>query len=263
MAETEYGDGEYVRANEILRCLVGSGLHGTAVGGTDDRDEMGIYVESPTSIFGYVNDRDNYVFRTVGEGERSGPGDVDLIIYSLRKYLELAIKGNPTALQPLFAPDDFLIVKTTLGNELRALRQHFLSQQAAERFLGYMHGQHQRMLGQSKRHVPNRPELIEKYGWDTKYGAHALRLGLQGLELVRHGTMTLPMAGKSRDLVLAVKTGEHSMQYVSEYLDLIEVTMRELLDKGATPLPVQPNVKIINEWAADAHLEHWGVINEL
>ena len=32
---------------EILRVLVGSGVHGTAVDGQDDRDEMGICLEPP------------------------------------------------------------------------------------------------------------------------------------------------------------------------------------------------------------------------
>ncbi|HUY44275.1 MAG TPA: nucleotidyltransferase domain-containing protein [Streptosporangiaceae bacterium] len=46
---------------------------------------------------------DHYVFRTQPEGARSGPGDTDLVMYSLRKYLRLAVKGNPTALLPLYA----------------------------------------------------------------------------------------------------------------------------------------------------------------
>ena len=46
-----------------------------------------------------------------------------------------------------------------------------------------MHSQHERMLGQSKRNVPNRPELIARHGWDVKYGSHALRLAYQGFEI--------------------------------------------------------------------------------
>jgi len=68
--------------------------------------------------------------------------------YSLAKYLRLAIKGNPTVMLPLFAPPESLIVVTPLGEELRAMRKLFMSQQAVERFLGYVHSQH----GQS--HLP-------------------------------------------------------------------------------------------------------------
>src|SRR5512142_1216582 len=34
-------------AGEILRTVVGSGVHGIAIAGTDDHDEMGVYVEPP------------------------------------------------------------------------------------------------------------------------------------------------------------------------------------------------------------------------
>lgn len=71
-----------------------------------------------------------------------------------------------------------------------------------------MHSQHERMLGQSKRNVPNRPELIEKYGRDLKYGSHALRLAHQGYEIAGTGHLTLPMPPAERERVLAVKRGE-------------------------------------------------------
>lgn len=188
----EYGDREAAFAGEILRSVVGSGVHGIAIAGTDDHDEMGVYIDRPDHVLGPGEHREDYVWRTQPEGARSGPGDTDLILYSLRKYLRLTIKGNPTALLPLYAPEEQLVVVTELGREVRMMRSRFLSQQAVERFLGYMHSQHERMLGQSKRNVPNRPELIEKFGWDVKYGSHALRLAYQAFEIASAGTLTAP-----------------------------------------------------------------------
>lgn len=66
----------------ILRCQVGSGVHGTNIIGTDDRDEMGICLEPPDYVMG-LNRFDQYVFRTQPEGVRSGHGDLDLTVYSL------------------------------------------------------------------------------------------------------------------------------------------------------------------------------------
>lgn len=158
---------------EILRSVVGSGVHGIAIEGTDDHDEMGVYIEPPEWVLGVERQREDYIWRTQPEGVRSGHGDTDLVLYSLRKYLRLAIKGNPTVMLPLFAPEESLVVVTPLGEELRGMRNAVMSRLAVERFLGYMHSQHERMLGQSRRNVPSRPELIEKYGWDVKYGSHA------------------------------------------------------------------------------------------
>ena len=254
----EYGDPEVALPSEILRSVVGSGVHGIAIAGTDDHDEMGVYVEPPEWVLGVTKHREDYIWRTQPEGVRSGPGDTDLVLYSLRKYLRLAIKGNPTVMLPLFAPPDSLIVVTPLGEELRARCTAFLSHLAVERFLGYMHSHHERMLGHSKRSVPNRPELIERYGWDTKYGSHALRLAYQGLEIASTGKLTLPLPEQERERVLAVKRGEVDRAEVSAEISAIERTVRALLDEDRCPLPPAPDLSWITSWAVDAQRRHWG-----
>ncbi len=254
----EYGDPHVALPNEILRSVVGSGVHGIAIAGTDDHDEMGVYVEPPEYALGVEEHRDDYIWRTQPEGVRSGHGDTDLVLYSLRKYLRLAIKGNPTVMLPLFAPDESLIVLTALGEELRSMRAAFLSQEAVERFLGYMQSQHERMLGQSSRHVPNRPELIERYGWDVKYGSHALRLAYQGHEIASTGTLSLPLPDRERERVLSVKRGEVGRDEVSAEIAGLEAEVRTLLDEGRTPLPATADRDLITAWAVAAHRRHWG-----
>ena len=257
-AHVEYGDPAVAFGGEILRSVVGSGVHGIAIEGTDDHAEMGVYIEPASYVLGVARNREDYVWRTQPEGVRSGHGDTDLILYSLRKYLRLAIKGNPTVMLPLFAPPESLIVLTPLGEELRALRAALMSGQAVERFLGYMHSQHERMLGQSKRNVPNRPELIEKYGWDVKYGSHALRLAYQGLEIAETGVLTLPLPAGQRERVLAVKRGEVPRDEVSLEITHLEATVRALLDSGRSPLLAAADHETINRWAIDAQRRHWG-----
>lgn len=77
---------------------------------------------------------------------------------------------------------------------LRELAPALLSQRAVHRFMGYMRAQRERLDGGGRRgRVPNRPELVERYGYDVKYASHALRLAYQGLEIARDGRLTLPM----------------------------------------------------------------------
>lgn len=255
---------------EILRSVVGSGVHGIAIAGTDDHDEMGIYIEKPDNVFAVsdyymtsISDkpqkrRQDYTARTQPEGARSGPGDTDLVIYSLRKYLELAIKGNPTALLPLFAPEESLVKTTWLGDQLRDCRSWFLSEYAVERFLGYMHAQHERMLGQGRQsRVPNRPELIEQYGWDVKYGSHALRLAYEGREIAFEGNLTLPLREDERERVLAVKRGEVGRDEVSAEITAIEKAIRRLLDAGDAVVRPLPDFDAIQAWSIKTHLDYW------
>jgi hypothetical protein len=206
---TEHGDRGVAMAGEILRTVVGSGVHGIAIDGTDDHDEMGVYVEPPQCVVGLYRPATHYVWRSQPEGARSGPGDTDLVMYSLRRYLRLATVGNPTVLLPLYAPAEAVLVCRPLGQQLRDLAPAVLSQQAVHRFLGYMNGQRDRLLGRGWRgRVPNRPELVARYGYDVKYASHALRLAYQGLEIVRDGRLTLPMPEPEREQVLRVKRGE-------------------------------------------------------
>lgn len=254
----EYGDAAVAIPNEILRSVVGSGVHGIAIAGTDDHDELGVYIEPPEYVLGVGTHREDYIRRTQPEGVRSGPGDTDLVMYSLRKYLRLATKGNPTVLLPLFAPPESLIVVTPLGEELRAMRSAFLSQLTVERFLGYLSSQHERMLGQSTRNVPNRPELIARFGWDVKYGSHALRLAYQGLQIASAGRLSLPLPDRERERVLSVKRGEVDRDDVSAEITRVAAEIRHALDTGNTPLPATADLDRITQWAVDAQRRHWG-----
>jgi uncharacterized protein len=258
MTQTEHGNRDVALGGEILRTVVGSGVHGIAIAGTDDHDEMGVFIEPAARVIGVRPAMDHYVYRTQPEGARSGPGDTDLVMYSLRRYLSLAIKGNPTVLLPLFAPAESVVVLTPLGEELRALASALLSQSAGHRFLGYMAGQRRRLLG-ANGGLPNRPELVARYGYDVKYAAHALRLAYQGLEIVRDGRLTLPMPGHERERVLRVKRGDvPRMEDVLDEIASVESTVERLLASGRTPLPPEPDRDTISAWSVQAHRLHWG-----
>ncbi|HST83026.1 MAG TPA: nucleotidyltransferase domain-containing protein [Kineosporiaceae bacterium] len=253
----EYGDRAAFEGGLILRCTVGSGLHGIAIPGTDDHDEMAIFIEPPSWALGIERSAEHYVARTQPEGARSGPGDTDLVAYTLRKYLRLATKGNPTALLPLFAPVPELLTTSELGDELRELGPKFLSREAADRFLGFMRSQRNRLV--SARDVPNRPELVERYGYDVKYASHALRLAMQGREITLHGRLSLPMPPAERERVLEVKRGEvRDLNVVLAEIDSVAGEVQSALDAGNTPLPQSPDLDAITAWSIDAHRRHWG-----
>ena len=110
--------------NEILRGVVGSTSHGTAIEGQDDRDEMAVFIEPPEYVCG-LHPLDHYIYRDAAEGERSKPGDLDLTMYSLRKFCRLAEQGNPSVVILLWLPTH--ITKTALGASLVKMRDAFIS----------------------------------------------------------------------------------------------------------------------------------------
>ncbi|MBB4929743.1 hypothetical protein F4561_000563 [Lipingzhangella halophila] len=238
----------------ILRCQVGSGVHGITVGDQDDRDEMGICVEPADYVVG-LRSFEQYIYRSQPEGVRSGPGDLDLTVYSLRKWLRLALDGNPTVLLPLFVPDHEIVRATGLGRELRAASERIVSRRAGRRFLGYLNAQRERLLGQRGGRHTNRPELIERYGFDTKYAYHMVRLGVQGLELLETGRITLPVPEPWAPWLRALRQGGHTRQEALDAAASLQEQLETMLDRS--PLPEQPDTAWADAWLVSAHQRMW------
>jgi uncharacterized protein len=254
---TSHGSTEHervARSGEILRTLVGSEVFGTSLSDHGDRDEMGICVEPPEYVCG-LKTFEQYIERTQPEGVRSGPGDLDRTIYGLRKWMRLATSGNPTVLLPLFVRDEHLIVRTELGDELRGLAPAILSRQAGDRFAGYLQAQRERLLGIRGGAHTNRPELVETHGFDTKYAMHMVRLGIQGVELMETGTITLPMNEPWRTWLVELRQGLHTR---AEALDVANEMEQRLIALAATsPLRPEPNLDAVNQWLVSAHHRAW------
>jgi predicted nucleotidyltransferase len=249
----------------ILRVLVGSTVHGTAIEGQDDIDEMGIAVEPPRTTLG-LDTFEHYVFRTAepngpvgGKSVISRPGDLDLVVYSLRKYAGLAARGNPTVLVPLFVTEDAVRYQTELGHELRANRDMFLSKQAGLRFKGYMHSQREGLMGLRSGGTRNqgRQDIRDKYGYDVKFAMHMLRLGYQGLELLRTGQISLPMKGHALRVCQRVRQGGETKDWCLAEAVMLEAHLEQAMKESR--LPDAPSWDRINHWLVDAHLRHWGL----
>lgn len=239
----------------ILEVVVGSTVHGIAVqDGLEDLDLMAVILEDKTEFVGF-HDTDTWTARTKPEGVRSEAGDVDWVGYGLRKYLHLALKGNPSVLLSLFAPTEYMRTITPEGESLRAMVPHIVSQRCYPRFRGYMRQQHERLLGLRGQRNGTRPELVDAYGYDTKYAAHIVRLGLQGAELLRSGHISLPMPEDARELCIKVRTGGFSLAEVS--MHIIDAERR--LDDAfvASPLAESPDVAQVEAWMIDTYLAHW------
>jgi hypothetical protein len=262
---------EVAEAGMILRVQVGSGVHGTSISGQDDRDEMGICLEPARFVTGLARvprgiDGENaevefeqYQRHTAwdqpgGLANRSGAGDLDVVVYSARKWCRLALAGNPTVLLALFVPDADVVYRNSYGVELVDNAHRFVSKLAADRFLGYLRSQRAAMTGQSSART-NRPELVATHGYDTKFAMHALRLGAQGVELLTTGRITLPVPEPDLGYLRQVRRGEVPLDDVVARIDEAEARLGVLRD--STALPAEPDRRWVDEWLHRSHLSYW------
>lgn len=251
---------EMAERTTIIRGVVGSTVHGLNVqDGIEDRDEMGVCVEDIQYVAGLQN-FEQYIYRTAAEREgkhnaRSRAGDLDLVIYSLRKFLRLALQGNPTIINLLFTPGDFLVACDARGSQLRELSPYIASREAGKRYLGYLQSQRERLLGRRGQRDVRRPELESQYGFDTKYAMHMLRLGYQGIDYLKTGRITLPMPEPQRTFLLMVRTGKIPQAQCIEMAEALEADLQNLLD--TSPLPEHPNTAEVERWMIRCYLNAW------
>lgn len=236
----------------ILRGLVGSTVHGLSNPGTDDRDEMGVCIEPPEYVIG-LKRFEHCVARTQPEGTPSGPGDVDLTVYGLRKFCRLAAKGSPTVLLLFFVRGEDVLYRDDLGEELQALAPAFLSKRTGSAFLGYLDAQARSLRGD--RHATRTRELSELHGYDTKFAMHALRIGYQGLELLETGSISLPVREPIRTHLRDVRAGRPPLDAVLAEIDRITERLRAATDEA--DLAPTADHAAIDAFLLDAYRRSW------
>jgi len=246
--------------NIILRGVVGSTAHGLNVQDSiEDRDEMAVRVEDMHELVGVRKPFESYVYRSAeereGQGARSRAGDLDLVVYGLHHYVQLALKGNPSILLLLYLKN--YMVKTHDGDMLRELAPKLVSKHALRAFLGYLTAQRMRMLGLRGGKDIHRPELVEKYGYDTKYAMHMLRLGYQGVEMATCGYLQLPMSESLQEYLRDVRLGRFTMEEcLKEEAHLEGMLMEQLV---SSKLPEEPDRDLVESWLMEVYYKWWFV----
>ena len=233
--------------NIIHLFVGGSALHGAKVEGYDDLDIYGVFIEPPEKIIG-VDAYEHFVWSTGTNDSKNGKDDIDITLYGLQKWAGLAAKGNPSILHFLFAGTE----NNPSWQRIIANRKLFLCRKQSKQFLGFASAQLMRMTGERSRNV-NRPDLVEKYGFDTKFAMHVIRLLVECEELMRHGVITLPSPEK--ELLIGIRTGQHTEDWV-----IREATRRFELCKTAeetSPLPAELDRNHISKLIAEIYQNFW------
>jgi uncharacterized protein len=237
--------------NLIHLFVGGSELHGAKGKDTDDLDIYGVYLEPPALVLG-LDKQDFYVWSTAGNERRNGPDDIDVCLYSLRKWAGLAAKGNPTALHFLFSRN--YAPKAEPWVEVLKSRDLFLSRQAALQFRGFAEAQVRRLQGIGTGKKGQRHELIGVHGYDIKAAMHVIRLLNEGIELMRSGTITLPRPEK--ELLITIRTGNYgSLERVLSLANTLFFELKEAETKSG--LPEKVNRTRISALVSETYLRFW------
>lgn len=137
-----------IETNLIFGGIVGSTAYGTNIEGSDE-DIAGITVPTVDNFFGLsrFEQKDSW-----GEDEL---GQVnlypylaehkDVVVYSITKFCNLVLKGNPNILDLLWLEDRFILTRKHYYERIRANRDFLLSKDCYHTYSGYANSQLQRM----------------------------------------------------------------------------------------------------------------------
>jgi len=242
----------FERPETVIHLFIGgSELHGAKVGATDDLDIYGVFLDPPPVVLG-LNPRKHFVWSTASDDRRNGPEDVDLTLYSLRRWAQLAAKGNATALHFVFA--DSTATSNEIWGLVQARRDLFISKESAAQFLGFAGNQLRRITGEQGRGAKGRrPEYESVFGYDTKAAMHCLRLYLECIELMRFGTITLPRP--DQNYLIEARSGAWTLE---RFLAEAERLRSEAEDAAKiSSLPESVDLRAISSLLAKAHLAAW------
>lgn len=228
---------------------VGSFAHGLNTKDSD-HDYIGIYADPPEALIGVKAQRGAIRDRSKPEGVKSESGDSETTYYGLRKYAQLAAESNPTIMTLMFTPN---LASPDLI-DLQGNRNMFLSRRITNRHIGYADSMAAQITG-TRSPRTNRPELVAKHGYDTKAAFHAIRLLIQGHEMLTWQTMRMPMWELHREDLMAIRNGETPLD-----VTLAEIAhWRDAIVRAdtTTTLPDEPNYDRINKWLIDTHAQQW------
>lgn len=99
----------------------------------------------------------------------------------------------------------------------------------------------------------SRVGLMKRYGYDTKFGAHLIRLLYEGRDLLDQGYLTFPLP--QADLLMQIRSGEWPMEKVLEHAEHLKTQIEESHEKSfLRPKPAFHEVDAIVQSIVRDHL---------
>lgn len=214
---------EWAKENVILMGVRGSHAHGTYIPpeheyGTDDVDVFVVTAQPADWYLGLAGFNPQ---RKEGQHFETSGSDLDVVVYDVRKFGYLLMKGNPNVHNWLWSPNDCYLLQTEASDAILERRGVFLSQRALQSTAGYASAQLHKMdhFQRNGYMGRKRKELVSRHGYDVKNAAHCVRLLLQGIGLARTGRVQVRWKHHQLAMLKEIKQGKWTLDKVRDYAE--------------------------------------------
>lgn len=218
----------------------------------DDIDIMGIVTPPPRRVLG-LSEWEHWVWQHE---------ELDVTLYSLRKFTGLLLKSNPNVVGFLWLrPEQYLYIHPLFETLIRE-RDIFSSKTAYEAFAGYASSQIKRMQSfEYKGYMgAKRKALVERFGYDAKNAAHAIRLLRMGTEFLETGILKVYREEDAEE-IRSIKRGEWTLDAVKAEAERLFERARQANENSL--LPEHPDTERAESLLMDITLRLWRETGEI
>jgi predicted nucleotidyltransferase len=213
--------------NVILQGVVGSTAYGLATP-ESDIDRLGVFQARTSELLGLHPPKESRVGH-----------NPDITHHELGKFVKLCLANNPTVMELLWL--DEYEVMTRRGEDLIAIRDHFLCQRIRKTYGGYATQQKER-LKRREEDEPGAGFSSDLKKRTEKHGRHCHRLILQGAWALRHGVLRVRLSESEVDYCRAA--GRLAASDVDAFCAMTDEAMEEF-DAIESDLPEKPDEAIV------------------
>lgn len=184
--------------------------------------------------------------------------EYDFGIYNIVRYFQLVMENNPNMLDSLYTPDRCVLYIDNVGKHIKSNKDLFLHKGSIHKFRGYAHSQFAKIKNGTNSSNPKRKELIEKYGYDTKFSYHLLRLLLEAEQIAIEHTLDIE---KNREILKTVRNGEWTLDQLQKWFDSKVIFLEEEYSKST--LRYAPDESVIKKILMECLEMTYGNIDNL
>lgn len=182
--------------------------------------------------------------------------EYDVTIFSIIKYAQLCMDGNPNMIDSLFTPDNCVLHKTAVGAMMRDNRKLFLSKQVKVKMCAYAYQQLRKLEANSHAGSEARKIDIATNGYDTKKAYHTVRLVLQAEQVLTEGDLDLTA---NAEILKDIRAGNWKLQELQDYF----TNKEKLLDAAyhTSNLQQRPDEQAVKQLLLNCIEHHYGSLS--
>ena len=254
---------KWLPSNVCYEAMTGSVSYGVSDVGSDV-DIVGFCIPPKELVFPHLSGEINGFGRQKKRFDQyqqhgiKAEKEYDVTIYSIVRFFDLVMGGNPNMVDSLFVPQNCVITSSIIADMVRTKRTIFLSKKCFHTFKGYAFAQLHKI--RTKNPEGKRKDLVEKYGYDTKYAYHLVRLLSQCQQILEDCDLDLQEKGR-REHMKAVRNGEMKYEDIVAWFNEKEKTLEKVYHESK--LRHSPNEEEIKQLLLDCLESHYGSLSKV